>query len=301
MRAHVDPILLISNRCNQNCIFCCTEKNQTRQSLQKIRKAILSAKDTISIGRWEPTLSKDLLRWVKMARDRGISQIILRTNGVKLSNPALARSLVEAGVTLFHVNFPSHNERLSDALTQSKGSFRKRVQGVRNVLDFGGGNNAALVFVITSFNYHTMAQYARFVSREFPDVAYIEFNLVCQLGRARGRKSLVPKYTQVQPHLAAAAKLCMYYRINFFVDDIPLCFMNGFEHASIDARNLARGIDTNVAKVKVRQKQCRKCSLSSLCAGPKAEYVALHGAGEIKPSGTSPQSIIKVIRSGHSC
>ncbi len=294
MKAHIDPILTISDRCNQDCVFCCTERDQLKQSPKEIREAILSAKDTLQIGGWEPTLSKDLLRWVTMAKSRGIKQIILRTNGVRLSDPTLARSLVEAGVTLFHVNFPSHNEKLSDALTQSKGSFRKRVRGVKNVLNFGGRNNVALVFVITTLNYPTMAQYVNFAAREFPNAAYIEFNLVCQLGRAKVRKSLIPKYTQVQPHLAAAAKLCMHYRIKFIVDDIPLCFMDGFEHASIDAYNLARGIDTNIAKTKVRQEQCRKCSLSGLCAGPKTEYVALHGAGELKPATKSPRSIYDI-------
>lgn len=298
MKAHIDPILTISNRCNQNCIFCCTEQNQNKQSPREIEDDILSAKDTLLIGGWEPTLSKDLLHWVKMAKDRkGLKQIILRTNGVKLSNPDLARSLIEAGVTLFHVNFPSHNEKLSDALTRSKGSFRKRFEGVKNILKFGGGNNVALVFVISKFSYPTMPQYASFVGREFPNVAYIEFNLVCQLGQAKIRNSMVPKYTQIQPYLAAAAGLCMSRRIRFVMDDIPLCFMDGFEHASIDAYNLSCGTNKDVAGTKARQKQCRKCSLSCLCAGPKVEYVALHGAGELKPSRKSPQPIIKAIQS----
>lgn len=287
--------VFVIERCNQRCLFCSQQRIHAKMCAPDvIRRTILSQKGTISLEGGEPTLSRDLAAWVRLARDNGAKDIILCTNGTGLQNTLFIKKLLNAGVTLFNINLPSHIERVFDALTGTRGLFRMRVEAVKNALRVAGKNRVRLTYVINKLNYATMTRYARFVKREFPGLFYIELNLIKVLGHVISRRFLVPRLTELEGPLNATAKYCLANGIKFISDGIPLCYMKGFESMSIDAYKLHVG-KSSFLDEKARQKPCRKCSLAKICAGPRADYVKVHGYGDLRPSKKSPAPIIREI------
>ena len=100
------------------------------------------------------------------------------------------------------------NDHLFDLMTQTKGQLSKRLSGLRTLIEAAGGRNLRLTFVITSLNYKTMKDYAKFIHKNFPEIFYIEFNLVKVLGYAAKRRYLVPKLSELDHYLPETLKYC---------------------------------------------------------------------------------------------
>lgn len=100
---HVD--IELTNACNINCVMC-ERCNMTRKigfmSLHLFRKIIdqcaLFQIDSVKLNLWgESTLHSDLINMIKYAKNRGILNTQLNTNGV-LWNEKLAKSIFESGL-----------------------------------------------------------------------------------------------------------------------------------------------------------------------------------------------------------
>jgi len=278
----VFPIVDLVTKCNQKCLFCSNPPGNIPSAPDQMKKLLAAGADTLRIGLWEPTLSDKLPDLVRFARKSGFKNVLLRTNGVRLADLAFTRALLDAGVTTFHINFPSHLPALSDRITQSRGSYKKRLKGIENIIRLGGAQKLCILMVIISLNYKTMEGYTSFIARHFPGVLNILFDMVCILGLVPKRLSLVPRFKQVEPHLAAAARVCERSGMGFIVDDIPLCYMKGFEYASIDSYLLRNRVGMQIDKVK--PPECAGCARSGECAGIRPQYLELYGAGELRPA-----------------
>jgi pyruvate-formate lyase-activating enzyme len=273
----------LNDKCNQSCVFCGSEGVIRAQSMREVNAVIRGAGDRLTISGWEPTLHPRLEEIVKRARLAGIRNITLFTNAVLLDAPAFARRLVAAGVRTFHVNFPAHEAKLSDRITGAPGSFRRRLAGVRNLLAAPGRKYVSLVFVINSLNYRTMPRYAEFVAENFPGLVHVLFSAVCVMGRAAVDPSVAARLSAVSPYLAAAQAALLRRRVKCLVDNVPLCLMPGFEHASFDARRAAASGRPDISG-KSRRPACAGCTLAALCPGLRDDYAALRGDRELKAS-----------------
>ena len=134
----LEGIIFLAGKCNQNCLFCSAGGVDKTRPEASIKRAIGTGKRTVSIEGGEPTLSKDLVKWVKYARARGAEDVIVCSNGIRFNDAAYVRSLTDAGVTLFNINLPSHIERLFDLLTQTRGQYQKRLDGLRTLIEAAG-------------------------------------------------------------------------------------------------------------------------------------------------------------------
>ncbi|MCK5583768.1 MAG: hypothetical protein KAI33_08260, partial [Elusimicrobiales bacterium] len=105
---------------------------------------------------------------------------------------------------------------------------------------------------------------------------------------------LVPKLSDVYPYLAKAAAFCQKQRTNVIIDDIPLCFMNGFEEFAIYTWTLTRGDDSYLPHAK-HHASCKTCRLSSICPGLDNAYFKIHGDKELKASKKSGKETLKEI------
>ncbi|MFA5139169.1 MAG: radical SAM protein [Elusimicrobiota bacterium] len=277
-----EPNVFLTDRCNQRCLFCSTSGEDRVQRAEEIEACILANRRTISLEGGEPALSRDLLKWIRFARGSGTKDIILCTNGAALGSERSTRRLLDAGVTLFNVNFPSHIERVFDLLTQTRGLFRSRVAGMRRLVRLAGGERVRLTLVVNRLNCDALEGYARFVRREFPGVFYIAMNWIKVKGRVKDRPYLVPRLSRVRPRLAEALDYCRRSAIRCLVDGVPLCLLEGYEEHSIDFDKLRRGDRTYLGE-KAHARACRGCSLRGVCAGPRRDYLEMFGDGELRP------------------
>ncbi|NNN04455.1 MAG: radical SAM protein [Elusimicrobia bacterium] len=285
-----DPNIYLNTHCNIDCVFCSSVNEYRLTSDDDIRRLILANKHTISFEGGEPTLSKDLPKWVRFAKENGVRETVLCTNAAVFENTDRIEELVTAGLDVFNVNFPAHIDRLYDAITQTRGYFHRRVKAVKNLIETAGGAKVRLHVVVNKFNYKIMPDYARFVREEFPGIFFVEFNIVKVLGYVKQRKFLVPTLTDMEPYLLESWARLRRCGIRFMTDGFPLCATPGFEEDSIDAWKLAR-LERRYINEKAQTPRCTGCTLVELCPGPRRDYVLLHGDGELRPSRKSADAL----------
>lgn len=299
MTARTEPaateLVNLSARCNQRCVFCGAEGLIRPHSPPTAAAAIKRAGDHLTISGWEPTLHPGLPELVARARKAGIKNVTLFTNALKLADADYARELAAAGVTTFHINFPAHRPALADKLTGVKGSFSGRVAGVRNALAAPGRKYVSLVCVVNSLNYRTLPGYAAWVADNFPGLVHVLFTMPCLVGRVRRDPALMPRFSSVRPYLARALALLLRRRVKCLVENVPLCLLPGFEHASFDARQALLSGRPG-APAKFYRPACGTCSLKSLCPGLREDYLHVHGDGELKASGKPAEEVARRIR-----
>ena len=279
----VAPNIFLGSACNHDCLFCSEGLEDKTLSDEEIRAVIATKPDTLSIEGGEPTLDRRLPEWVRLARETGVRDIILCTNGVRLRDPDYVRELCEAGVTLFNVNFPAHLEKVFDVVTRRQGQFVGRLEAIRVLINQAGGGRVRLNCVVHRTNFAILEDYVRFVRHQFPEIFYIEFNLVKVLGYVKRRRYLVPRLDEMTPRLLAALALMDLLKMKYICDGFPLCRLPDHEHAAIDAYKLMTG-DSLYMEEKEKSPRCVGCSLGKLCAGPRADYLRIHGDGELSAS-----------------
>lgn len=113
----------VTNRCNQKCPICFANAAQAgyvyEPTLDEIRKMLLVLRNekpiatpAIQFSGGEPTVRKDFIEIVKMAKELGFSQIQMASNGVTLARQEnLAEKLKEAGLNTVYLQFDGLKEQ----------------------------------------------------------------------------------------------------------------------------------------------------------------------------------------------
>lgn len=288
-----EPIINLTVKCNQRCVFCSRGGMEIAYPPKRIKAVIAEFKDTVCFEGGEPTLAPDVFKWIRYAKANGVKDRVLVTNGFNLEKPEFAAKFLKAGVTMFSVSLPAHNAAVFNALTRTTGRFPYRVEAVRNLIRVAGGNRVRVTLVVNSVILRYLPDYARFILREFPGLFYVEINLVKALGNCNLHPWLVPSLKQAGPWLLKTFRILSEGGAHFITDGFPLCFMKGFEEHSIDAEMLARGVDKFFIGEKAQCPPCARCSLRRLCPGPRKDYADRFGWGELRPVKTPPGPILR--------
>jgi MoaA/NifB/PqqE/SkfB family radical SAM enzyme len=276
----LEPVIHLTKACNHKCIFC-SRKDDPPESNTEIKEIIKNYKYTITFEGGEPTLSKNLIKWIKYAKKRKVRELMLVTNGFSLDKKENVEKLVKAGVDIFNINFPSHIEKIYDILTGSK-NYHKTIKAMENIIEIAGYEKLRLTYVINSLNYRYLKGYANFLKKKLGKLFYVEINMIKILGRVRNRLWLVPKLSLIKKSIYEGFSEFEKKNINFIVDGIPLCYMKNFEDKNIDVFNLMNGGSFSVNE-KRKTIICRNCDIKEICSGPRIDYVSLYGYDELKP------------------
>jgi uncharacterized radical SAM superfamily Fe-S cluster-containing enzyme len=112
----------VTNRCNLRCPVCFANAavskflyepsyEEIRQMLRNLRSNLPVPTPAIQYAGGEPTVRKDIVDLVKLAREEGFSHTQIATNGIKLAkNPDLARELKEAQLNTIYLQFDGVTE-----------------------------------------------------------------------------------------------------------------------------------------------------------------------------------------------
>ena len=126
-----------------------------------------------------------------------------------------------------------------------------------------------------------------------PKVAFVNFTFVRNAGRVADSPDIVPRYSEVEPYLKLALGKLKLAGVRAVAQNMPLCRLNNFEGFSFEFQRWRRGdkvLEEGLTK-KARAAACRKCRLAPACCGARADYLKIHGAGELAPSAKKPESI----------
>ncbi len=290
-----EPNLFLTEECNQNCIFC-SAKGENRAMTKKQLSACLKLGYTsLAFEGGEPLMSRDLIYWTERARKSGASEIILLTNGLLLTKNKL-KILIKKGITKFEFNLPSHIVKLHDTLTGSRNQFSKRIKAIKRALEYLN-DGVIITFVLSELNYKTLPAYIDFVAKEFSGVFFIALNFIKVKGLVKKRKYLVPKLSAAQPYIIKALAKAKKLHVPIILDGFPLCILEGYEAYSRDVDRIIRG-DKTYLEEKKHVKECLKCNLKEICAGPRADYLRLFGDKEIFASLKKSSVIISKVKKG---
>jgi len=112
----------VTNRCNLRCSICfanaAVSKYIYEPSYEEIRKMLQTLRankpvpaPAIQYAGGEPTVRKDIVELVKLAKEEGFTHTQIATNGIKIAkNPELAKELKEADLNTVYLQFDGVTE-----------------------------------------------------------------------------------------------------------------------------------------------------------------------------------------------
>jgi MoaA/NifB/PqqE/SkfB family radical SAM enzyme len=197
--------VFVGFRCNNRCGFCAQGELSSRETDPDVSEAL----DTILPGAvvaflgGEPTLYDGLITWVSAAREKGGTDVIIQTNGRRLSEPGYARRLIDAGVSRFEIAIQGSTAPMHDFQTGVLGSFVRTGVGLRRAK--GEGAKVTTTTVVTRSNYRHLPEIVDACRALGASAAALR--LALPLGRARGGSPpLVPPPSLAEPYMARAVE-----------------------------------------------------------------------------------------------
>lgn len=305
------------HKCNEDCLFCVRRGDEepveylnTKESKEEISKIAREDWQTLEFDGGEPTLRKDLPELIRHAKREGIEDICILTNAVALSNKNWAEKIVEALESdigepnfsySFSVSLHSHKKKVSEYLTNSKETFEKTLQGIRNLIELGA--EVSIYHIMTRQNYKDLPEFIDFLREKFPAINFIVFSFIYPAGAALNNKQIFPQLSKLEPYLMETLQKCEREGINYNLSTcgtLPLCYLKGYEYITINQQRLDRpenvglldskkkaryklATDEFHEKSKVKSKKCELCYLNSLCGGLWGVYADLFGVDELQP------------------
>ena len=131
--ARGEPRLRPTVNCNQDCTVLQRQRDHRERlapiperCIRRIARAGRRGVQRLSFSGGEPTLSKELVHYVRTASRLGIADIELVTNGVLIDSPAKVRPLREAGLTHAFVSLHAHDELLARRTTRRSATSSAR-------------------------------------------------------------------------------------------------------------------------------------------------------------------------------
>ena len=266
--------LLISKKCNNNCVFCgITPDYELFEDKDKIceelKKGILEGYDELAIEGREPTLHGDLEFILKLSRRLGYKKISMITNGRRFSIKEYSDRICKYLDKIF-ISAHGDSAELHDNLTQAPGSFDQLVKGISNIYE-AGISDIAICTVVVSSNCQRLDKLLAFFSNM--NVKNFEFLSCMPIGQAK--KNAANVYPNTMDLSVGVGKAIVYAEKNDLDLNLicfPFCttlktplYSNEFHNQTIDS-----------LKCYVSSK-CDTCSHKIKCGGVWKDYLELFG------------------------
>jgi len=308
-------ILYISmdERCNQDCAFCVVKgENKGKfgsmskdEAKETIKKFIDFGGEDIVFTGGEPTLRDDLPEIIEYAEQfNTLHSISIITNGTRISDGKYLSMLIDADKKNkmgFCFSLHSHKEKISELLTNTKGTFKKAISGIENVIR--KGKRLSIYQVITSKNYKDLLEFTKFLNEKYPEIKDITFAYPFPQGNALLNDWIYVKLSSLKPYLLRVLEFLekKNYKVSIATcGQFPLCAIPGFEEKVLNPLSQS---EENVSGVigeksfhefemaskewinqyKGKSKECEKCILNKYCQGFWKKYTDLFGFDGIQP------------------
>lgn len=271
----------VNRICNNKCIFCSNPSNSRNISYKKwinfIDDFIARNYAGIIFTWWEPTLSKDLQKWVEYSTKKWINCRII-SNGMKCSSEEYAKSLKDAWLSMAHFSLYSYIPKVHNFLTRTPWSYEKILKAIQNSLKLW--IEVQLNCVINKYNENHLDKTVKFVIKNFPQIKHFVWNNLDPQMMEQNTLSLsaLPDFEKSSKSLLKALEFLKKTERTFRVERFPLCFMRWFEYASTETRKIVKEEerlihfldfrDTFIDKNFFHEKdeKCKICDLNNICA-----------------------------------
>ncbi|MCB2358619.1 His-Xaa-Ser system radical SAM maturase HxsC [Clostridium estertheticum] len=261
--------IVVTNQCNSNCIMCpdsiAIRSVRENVSIKKIKTLLsLISKDAkfICITGGEPTLLElglfEILDECKTSLFN--TQFIMLTNGRMFYYKSYVKEFIKHRPDNMIIAIPIHGHvsKLHDSITQSKGSFKQTITGVKMLHDLG--ENIEIRVVLSKMNYLYLADIAKLIIDKFPNAFRVNFMAMEMLGNAVVNESKVwIDLDKLQIEVAKASRLLIENGINTYLYNFPMCY--------VDERLWSITMNS-ISENKIRyREECKECKVINKCGG----------------------------------
>lgn len=239
MERHITDRLVIhvGFSCNERCRFC-----YYRESLEseKVKDLTLNeVKHRLDIGRrfgktkvdlsgGEPTIRKDISDIIRYAKAIGYKTICIITNGIRVSDYAFFKYLVDAGLNDVLFSIHGADKKMHDYLTRVPGSWEKIIKAVGHAQKLG--INVRINTVINNANYSQMDNYFNLMGKLKPNVInLLVFNPAEEVVRYREDDVSIADYEGIGAKISEALKKYGHKHSTINVRFMPFCLIKGHE------------------------------------------------------------------------
>ncbi|MFO0629307.1 MAG: radical SAM protein [Polyangiales bacterium] len=272
----------VVRHCNHFCGFC---SNPTTPYVHTFETMKVLVDDFVDRGYFgviltggEPSLHPELPRIARYATDRGL-HVRMITNGWRMSDPAFAKEMGEAGLKIVHVSVYSVRPDVEHRLRGTADTLPRAFAAVDNA--HVNGIEVNINCVINKLNADHLDENIRHWITRHPHIRHFVWNnLDPSMGRAEvNQDQFTPRLADFELSLHRALRLLHQSGRTFRVEKVPLCYMTEFAWASTETRKIVKGEERIVhfldAKQTVRQTDwehvyapgCSACSLRTICGG----------------------------------
>lgn len=277
----------ITTACNHNCAFCNVDRSRPvspAQVADAIKRIPPSAREVVITG-GEPTLHKDLVKYLRAVRAASRGKVTLQSNGALFFYEKFAEEIAGRGLAdRIVISLPSHKPDLYARLTGG------RFEHVTGALHNLARTRAEIVlnYLINAANHQDTAGFAQWLTQQWANRFGVLFSTVIPAARAAEDLSHMVRYSETVPALAQAADTLGRARVRFLIAGmygIPPCILGrGLTPRSEMQIHLNANChaETGVDRF-VRGAPCDACRFGAICPGVWDTYAARFGTGELTP------------------
>lgn len=186
-------VLEVNSTCNLDCPICFADSGHqpdgfslTREQVEAGLDAFVRAEgepEVLMLSGGEPSIHPEILEFVALARDRGVRNVVLNTNGIRLARDrGFARALAELGTSIY-LQFDGFDERTH--LEIRGRDLRTVKQAALDACAEHGLTVSLVAAVERGLNDHELGDIVRFGIRH-PAVRSVVFQPVTHAGRYLG-------------------------------------------------------------------------------------------------------------------
>lgn len=228
--------LIITNNCNNNCVFCLAAEEMRQRpghrpfaEIEKeLAKGLEEGASRLILSGGEASIHPDFLRIIQKAKEMGYAKVQTISNGRMYAYEKFLEKVIEAGLDEITFSLHGDSARLHDAQVGVPGAFYQAVRGLKNAV--GSGRLIVNVdIVINKKNYGRIDKIINFFKRfniyEFDLLQFVPF------GNAwKNREEIFYDLdSHSLKHLERAFKISRQPEMFIWTNRLPAPYLEGFE------------------------------------------------------------------------
>lgn len=253
--------LTLTCRCNFNCYYCVSRKNNFVLNYKSAKEILDSQKkkgfNSVLFTGGEPFLNKDILKIVAYAKKHGF-EVDIVTNGSCIKKKDVEKIKL-LNIRQINISFHTFNEKIFELMTRINGSFSKVIKTLFLLKKYQLPLNINIT--VTSKNQYQILSLIKKLADNFSNLKSISLSIVRPFGRATLHD--IPDIMVVRKQLLLCIPFLNKNSIKLTVGGIPLCLLRPYYYTSVEL--LDNGSKMIVTQERSGAKKCLKCKLNSIC------------------------------------
>ncbi|MCX6802537.1 MAG: radical SAM protein [Candidatus Diapherotrites archaeon] len=293
--------VIIGPYCSNRCLFCGGRgkipDSELKQQENNVFRNLIEFKGRgikkVEISGGDPIEYSEIANLIKYIKKIGFEKVHLSTHGTRLSDEAFLDEIIHSGLDILRIPLYGSKAKIHDSVTQSKGSFRKTLKGIKGILE-KSEIHIKISSLIVQQNKNDLTGITDLVGGL--GIKDFYFSIPCLVGRKDlsyyiPLKDLGPYVKKAYDHSSKEG-----FGANF--KEIPYCIFSKADRNRIEntskppdlgkycqppARLKTQVKDLPSYRVKAKTEMCKTCKCFDFCDGFFLNDITNFGTGNIKP------------------